>query len=98
MPDQTTAPAPAPVIAYEACDSSQIEAYGYDAATQTLGIKFKPIGSEYHYAGCPPEAFEALKAAESVGRFFGSSIKGKYEFTRQPARKDEADGAALQQA
>lgn len=36
------------------CDSSQIEAFGYDADTQTLAIRFPGRGatpsSVYHYA------------------------------------------------
>lgn len=29
-----------PNITYQPCDSSQIHSFGYDQATQTLGVKF----------------------------------------------------------
>jgi len=82
----------APSITYQPCDSSQVSAFGYCPATQTLGVKFKAgAGSTYHYTGVPPEVYEAMKKAESVGKFIGASIKGRYEYQRQAEPKpDEA--------
>lgn len=76
---------PNPVINYQACDSSQIAAFGYDAVARVLGIKFKAgAGSTYHYFEVPPEILAGLQAAESVGKYFGAHIKGKFLFERQP--------------
>lgn len=70
------------------CASSQIEAFGYDAETQTLAIRFPgrgaTPGSVYHYADVPAHVFEQMSAAESKGKFFGSQIRGHYEYQKQP--------------
>lgn len=75
-----------PVIHYQPCQSSQIEALGYDTATQTLGVRFVR-GATYHYTGVPREVAHAFLQAESAGKFFGANIKNKFAFERQP---DEA--------
>lgn len=78
-------PKPNPVINYQPCDSSQIAAFGYDAVARVLGLKFKGGGgSTYHYFEVPPEILTGLQTAESAGKYFGSNIKGKYLFERQP--------------
>lgn len=70
------------------CASSQIEAFGYDAETRTLAIRFPgrgaTPGSVYHYAEVPAHVFEAMSGAESKGKFFGSQIRGHYEYEKQP--------------
>ncbi len=75
-------------------ESSQIEQVGYDAETETLGIRFKPTkkqqeakqpGSEYHYSFVPQDVHAALMTAGSVGSYFGQNIKpfpDKYPFTK----------------
>lgn len=90
-----------PKIALCPCDSSRIHAHGYDPETQTLALRFKGKGGApgpvYHYAGFPAEEYEALKQAESLGKFFGAKVNIKndegelvYPFTRLP--DEEADG------
>lgn len=75
-----------PVIALTPCESSQLSAYGYDAGTQTLAIKFKGKagGSMYHYFGVAAEVFEAMKKAESLGTFFGKEVRGVFAYEKQP--------------
>ena len=75
-------------------DSSQIKAVGHDAETNTLGVRFHPgkrdreAGlpfSEYHYRGVNGDMFQAMRAAESVGTWFGENIKRfpeRYPFTK----------------
>lgn len=70
-------------INYQPCQSSQIEAWGYDAASQTLGIKFVR-GATYHYIGVSQEVADSFAKAESAGKFFGGSIKNKFNYERQP--------------
>jgi len=62
--------------------SSQIAAVGYDAGERVLGVQFHR-GARYDYAGVPREVYEGLIAAESVGKYFGANIKGKFDFTKQ---------------
>ena len=68
-----------PTIALDSVTSSQLHSYGYDAATQTLAIRFKNfngnVGSTYHYANFTPTDWDAFKAAESKGSHFGKFIK-----------------------
>lgn len=69
-----------PVIAMDEVESSQIHGLGYDAATQTLAIRFKnrttgAPTSLYHYANVPAEEFTALREAASIGSYFGKHIK-----------------------
>lgn len=87
-----TAIKPVPVITYTPCTSSQIAAHGYDAETQTLGVKFNNSPSAYHYFDVGPEVYAAMLAAESVGKFFGSTIRNKFPYEKQP---DESTGIAF---
>ncbi len=76
-----------PTIPMCECKSSQVKAFGHDPATNTLVVEFN--SGVYHYAGVPAEVFEEMKKAESVGRFLGQSIKGKFEFSKvQPEEKE----------
>jgi hypothetical protein len=68
-----------PVIAMDAVESSQIHSLGYDAASETLAIRFKNKAgaptSLYHYAHVTPANFTALRDAESIGSHFYKHIK-----------------------
>jgi hypothetical protein len=71
---------PAPVIAMDEVESSQIHSLGYDTATSTLAIRFRDRTSDapaalYHYANVPGAEFEALRDAASIGSYFGKHIK-----------------------
>jgi hypothetical protein len=84
---------------WQAVDSSQIEAIGYESGAEyPLGIKFPPNkkqqaaglpGSEYHYKGVAHDMFIALSEAESVGSYFGQNIKSRADL--YPYLKVEAD-------
>ena len=83
-----SAPA-ARVIALQDVESSQIQAIGHDAETNTLAVRFKTWKGEpsslYHYANVTAEDFAAFKGAESIGKHFGRYIKPfpeKYPFTK----------------
>lgn len=65
----------------EPVTSSNIESIGYDDATQTLEVRFHN-GRTYRYSSVPPEEYQALVSAESVGRHFSQRIKGQYEGQR----------------
>lgn len=76
-------------ITMDSVESSQIEAVGYAAESQTLAIQFKAKGaapgSLYHYSNFSPSDWEALRAAESIGAHFHKNIKpfkDKYPYVR----------------
>jgi hypothetical protein len=69
-------------------ESSNIAAVGYDADAQTLAIQYRS-GGVYHYAGVPAETHADLMGAESIGKFIGTSIRGRYEFEKQDQPKPE---------
>lgn len=96
-----TASKSALVIAMTACVSSQITGYGYDADSQTLAVSFPGRGGEpdtvYHYHDVPAEKFAELEAAESKGKFFGSQIRGKFAYEKQPGADGVAHGLTLGQ-
>lgn len=60
------------------CESSNIQACGFDPDTSTLAIQFKGKGTVYHYAGVTPEIYEKLRSAPSLGQFFQLHIRGKF--------------------
>jgi hypothetical protein len=79
-------------IAYQPCDSSQVAAWGYHAESKTLGVKFHGKGgadSTYHYFDVPQETADAMAKAESLGKFVGANLRGKFAYERQP---DEPGG------
>lgn len=82
---EATQGAPAPAITLTPCNSSQVESHGYDAATQTLAVKFRR-GGLYHYTGVPQSVADGLAKAESAGKFVGSQLVNKFPYARQPDR------------
>lgn len=59
--------------------SSNIHAIGW--ADGTLTVHFKN-GTAYSYTGVPADVHAKLMAAESVGKAFGETIKGRYDFKK----------------
>jgi hypothetical protein len=81
---QTKAPTkPAPSIKLSPVKSSNIAATGYDAASKTLAVQFKGGGKVYHYAGVPESLFGDMGKAESIGKFIGGQVVGKFKHTLQ---------------
>lgn len=80
-------------------ESSQITSIGYDAATKKLEIEFRSFkpgfsGSVYEYDNVPPETHAALISAESIGKQFGATIKGQFEYRRVADPKPLGEGVA----
>lgn len=67
------------------CESSNVKAHGYDAATQTLAIRFAG-GAVWHYAGVPFETYSSLLVAPSIGGFFAKSIRNNFRGEQQKAQ------------
>lgn len=62
-------------------ESSNLKAVGYDPEAQALHVQFKN-GGHYQYAGVPPDAHQALLAADSKGSHIAKNIVGKYTHTK----------------
>lgn len=65
-------------------DSSSLVSIGFAREARILEIQFRS-GAIYRYLKVPPMVFEELKKAESKGRYFAQSIRGKYQFYRMEA-------------
>ena len=84
MTTQTKQPTkPAPIITLSPVKSGNIAATGYDAATKTLAVQFKGGGKTYHYAGVPQGIVEDMAKAESIGKYVGAQVVGKFKHTLQ---------------
>lgn len=67
-------------------ESSQMTHIGYevkdaDKQTGTLRIIFKG-GKPYDYDDVPGDIFNAFKASDSKGKFFGENLRGKFKFNK----------------
>ncbi|WP_423196758.1 KTSC domain-containing protein [Cupriavidus sp. H19C3] len=90
-----------PSIALQEVDSSQIHSIGYDAASQTLAIRFRDRKTDqptslYHYSNFTAEDFAAFEQAESKGSHFGKHIKPydkKYPYAKVEAKPAEPTAA-----
>ena len=60
-------------------ESSQIKSIGYSGST--LYIEFLK-GTVYSYTNVPDDVHTLLLLSKSVGKYFASEIKGKYEFVK----------------
>ena len=83
-PQAASAPAAAgtsAVIERTPVESSSLVSMGFARQARILEIEFRS-GAIYRYLGVPPTVFEELKKAQSKGRYFAQSIRGKYEFQR----------------
>ena len=61
--------------------SAAIRHIHYKPESEELSIWFGPEGRRYKYFGVPEFLYEALRDAESRGRFFNESIRGKFDCT-----------------
>ena len=66
-------------------DSSAVLRAGYDDARGALHVVFAG-GRRYVYLAVPPELFELLRLAPSVGQFVNGVVKPVYSFRQaEPA-------------
>lgn len=61
--------------------SSNVEAVGYDEATQTVRVWFLN-GSVYDYGNVNILEYEALRDAPSVGSYLHRNFKGQYPYQK----------------
>ena len=59
--------------------STVIAEYQYDAATETLTIRYRS-GKIYNYLNVPEKVFREMRSTTVKGIWFNRHIKGKYPF------------------
>lgn len=64
-----------------AVESSSLVSVGFAKEARILEVEFRS-GAIYRYFAVPLAIFEEFKRAESKGRYFAQSIRGKYQFQR----------------
>lgn len=62
--------------------SSVIAEVTYDGNRSLLEVLFH-TGRIYRYLGVPPEEYEALLAADSIGRYFNQEIRTRYRVLKK---------------
>jgi hypothetical protein len=60
--------------------SSNVEAVGYDDATQELHVRFARSGETYVYTNVEQWRFDELLRADSKGGYINGEIKPSYNF------------------
>lgn len=65
-------------IPLHSTDSSAISHWGYDLDSQRLFLRMRDSGILYVYLDVPYEVAAELRHTPSVGRYYNTSIKGKY--------------------
>lgn len=71
--------------------SDLIKSIGYDGERSVLEVEFSNGPSVYRYHDVPAETHQALLGAQSIGRYFGLQIRGKFRTEKlepeRPLRK-----------
>ena len=73
--------------------SSLLQSVGYDPATRTLELQFKPkkdgeVGKVYRYADVSQDAYDRFLAAPSLGSHFLKQIKHNHPCTKVEEKPD----------
>ena len=59
--------------------SSALQSIGYDAENHILELEFREHSGVWQYLNFKPAAYKKFVNSESLGNFFVTRIKGKYE-------------------
>ncbi|MFA6246862.1 MAG: KTSC domain-containing protein [Mucilaginibacter sp.] len=62
-----------------AINSSALQSIGYDAEKHILELEFKENGDVWQYFNFKPAAYKKFVNSQSLGTFFATRIKGKYD-------------------
>jgi hypothetical protein len=60
--------------------SSALEQVSYEENDHTLRAKFRISGRTYIYRGVPRELYDELILADSIGAYFNSHIRDRFDF------------------
>ena len=72
-------------------NSSNLDLVGHDPITSEMIVRFKN-GDIYRYENIKESVYKDMISAVSVGKFFNSNIRGKYEFKKIGREMDLLDG------
>ncbi len=64
-----------PLLKFIPVKSSQLKEVAYDAASETLYVRFHNTGKVYSYSPVSQEKFDGLLAADSVGKYYHAHIR-----------------------
>lgn len=67
----------------EKVDSTFLTQIGYDPDKQILVIEMDSLYKKYVYKNIPLNIYKDFLAAESKGKFYSSTIKGRFEAERE---------------
>ena len=62
-------------------ESTTLGSAGHDDQAAVLELQFRN-GAVYQYSPVPPQLYRDLLRAESKGRYFNQSIRGRYSYQR----------------
>ncbi|RLT27686.1 MAG: KTSC domain-containing protein [Chloroflexi bacterium] len=62
-------------------ESSELASVGYDEPHHVLEVEFV-AGGVYRYGGVPASTYRELMAADSLGRYFNTHIRGHYLYAK----------------
>jgi hypothetical protein len=68
-------------VRLRAVQSEMLNLAGYDAKAQILEVVFNS-GDHYRYFEVPPEEYEGLMNADSIGQYMHKHIIGHYDYER----------------
>lgn len=69
-------------VPWKAVESSNLEAYHYEASSRHLYMKFKKGKAFYVYMSVEPSVIEQFEQAESYGKFFLAYIRDNFAFSK----------------
>lgn len=61
-------------------DSTNVEAIGYDPATQELHVRFVKSGETYAYYAVEEWVFQEFMQTDSKGNYLNTKIKPHYQY------------------
>ena len=65
----------------QAVQSEMLDLMGYDPVARILEVIFN-TGDHYRYFEVPPDQYEGLMSAESIGQYMHKHIIGRYDYER----------------
>lgn len=68
-------------------ESSALSHISYDAEMRALRAVFRESGKTYIYQNVPPDIYDALLAAPSLGVYFNAHIRDHFPFQEIPAAR-----------
>ena len=69
------------IVRLQAVQSEMLNRVGYDPAVWILEVVFHTL-DHYRYFKVPPDEYEGLMSAESIGQYMQKHIIGRYDYER----------------